>query len=220
MPDYDKEHEELTFSREESEANHCPIDGAGLDFGALEVLDEVVKYPWNCPECHASGAEYAKMVFDGHVVDIHSLPPDLQRKYSGADPETDCINGPLVVGDLAMITDDATPCLVGVVTAIVTAGSEEGADFDIDAVTLDCRNAYGETQKEQIAWWFADKAGTYKYSPFDTLNLSSVVIGADLVLRINGIGSDKLRAVLESEENALRYAYSVLRGALASDCSE
>lgn len=220
MPDYDKEHGELTFSREESEANHCPIDGAELDFGTLEVLDESVKYPWNCPECHASGAEYAKMVFDEHVVDIHSLPQSLQRLYSGAEPETDCINGRLVIGDLAMITDDATPCFVGVVTGIVKAGSGEGADLDIDAVILDCRNAYGETQKVQIAWWFANNAGTYKSSPFDTIDLSSVVIDADNILRINGIGSDKLRTVLESEENALRYAYSVLRGALASDCGE
>jgi len=215
MPDYDKEHGELTFSREESEANHCPIDGAGLDFGALEVLDTSVKYPWDCPECHASGAEYAKLVFDGHVVDIHSLPPNLQRKYSGADPETDCINGPLVAGDLAMITDDCMPCLVGVVTGIVTADSDEGADLDIDAVTLDCRNAYSEARKDQIARWLADKTGTYL--PFDELDLSNVVIGADYVLRINGIGSDKLRSVLESEENALWYAYSVLRGALTSD---
>lgn len=215
MPDYDKDNGNLTFSPEESEANHCPIDGAALDFGALEVLDTSVKYPWDCPECHASGAEYARLVFNGHEVDIFSLPSDLQRKYTGTEPETGCINGPLVAGDLAMIIDEAMPCLIGVVTDIVLRDSYEGADLDIDAVTLDCRNAYGEARKERIARWSADSTGTYR--PFDELDLSNVVIGADYVLRISGIGGDQLQSVLEGEENALRYAYSVLRGILALD---
>lgn len=55
---------------ENSEAGVCPVcQSRDLDYDALEVLDEAVKYPFSCNNCTAEGNEYASLEFNGFEMD-------------------------------------------------------------------------------------------------------------------------------------------------------
>lgn len=63
------------YSAKESNPEICPVCLVGqLEYGALELLDSCVKYPWTCFSCNATGNEFANLIFDGHKVDTGSLP--------------------------------------------------------------------------------------------------------------------------------------------------
>lgn len=211
MPEYDEEKGELTFPPEASEANHCPLDGAALEYGVYEVLDDCIRYPWVCPECGAAGTEYAKLVFDGHVLDINSLSDEIKRKYTGIQAVG--INGVIQIGDLVMVARQGTPFLIGTVTNAQIA--DEYNVLDADYVTIDCRQHYGDKRTEQIQRWLA-----YKNAAGGSCNkpgLSSVVIEADNVLRINNVGADQFGKMLRDDQSALWYAFTQLQAIIRSD---
>lgn len=53
------------------EEGKCPKCGCNnLDYGVLEIGDNSVYYPWNCPDCGASGKEWYDLVFSGQEYEI------------------------------------------------------------------------------------------------------------------------------------------------------
>jgi C4-type Zn-finger protein len=57
------------YTAEESQPNYCPVcGGENLEFHALEVLNEVIQYPWECNDCGTKGEEHGIITFDGHKV--------------------------------------------------------------------------------------------------------------------------------------------------------
>lgn len=55
------------------EENHCPCCGKadGMSYGALELRENLVFYPWTC-SCGAEGKEWFRKEFDGHNVEKES----------------------------------------------------------------------------------------------------------------------------------------------------
>ena len=52
-----------------NEDGKCPFcNSFDLDYGALEVADNYVYYPWTCNECGKSGDEFYELKFVGHNV--------------------------------------------------------------------------------------------------------------------------------------------------------
>jgi|GEM_PF-3471603 len=210
MPTYDKECNELTFTSAESEPSCCPICGAAPDYEALEVLDDCVKYPWRCGECGAEGSEYDNLVFDEHRIDFATIPEEMQEEYAGI--KTMCINGWLRVGDLVLSTIDdcGLPCLPGVVTAIDLLGSpEHETNNSADDVHVDFTGDYGERRKREIAEVYTSLYGYDR--PYEEVSHDDLIMDPACLINITGIDDDKLHWIMESEENAIRYAYRVVR---------
>jgi hypothetical protein len=58
------------YDENESEAGICPKCGSdNIEYGASEVEETYIKYPWECNECSSTGTEYGNIIFDGHNVD-------------------------------------------------------------------------------------------------------------------------------------------------------
>ena len=210
MPRYEKDCNVLLFTPEESETGYCPVCGAKPDFEASEIHDVSVKDPWDCGECGAKGAEWCDIVFAEHRVVFDSIPDDMQLEYKSA--KTLCINGPLKAGDLVMSTIDdfLFPCLVGCVTSIAPVGSDEhNTDNETDDVYVDFSADYSEHRKSEIVWEHTEMTGVDR--AFDEIALDEIIMNPAGLININGIEDEELRRILNSEENAVRYAYKVVR---------
>jgi len=210
MAEYKEKEQELIFSPEESEAERCPVCAANLDYGCSETHDNLIVYPWSCGKCGAEGKEYGKISFDGHNVDFTTIPVDMQLVYTGA--QTLCINGPLKVGDLVLSTvdDGALPCLPGRVTAIDMLGSKDhGTDNETDDVHVDFTGDYGERRKREIVEVYADLYGYER--PYEEVGEDDLIMDPASLINITGIEDEKLRWIMESEQNAISYAYQVVR---------
>ena len=60
---------EETIAGEDSSAGTCPVCGAAIEnYGALEIRDNSIGYPFTCKNCGVSGSEWGKIVFDGYTV--------------------------------------------------------------------------------------------------------------------------------------------------------
>ncbi|MDR2559344.1 MAG: hypothetical protein LBC86_07370 [Oscillospiraceae bacterium] len=56
---------------EDFQADICPVCGhAGLDYEIRDVQEDVLVYPWTCPQCKSKGDEEYTISFNTHV--IHS----------------------------------------------------------------------------------------------------------------------------------------------------
>lgn len=209
MPKYDKVNNKLIFTTEESEASCCPVCGGDPDYDVFVVLDDSVKYPWSCGECGAEGSEYAKLVFDGHQVDFNTVSQDTQLEYT--EIKTLCINGTLRVGDLVLSTiDDDLPCLPGVVKAIEQVGTpEHDTENETDDVHVDFTGNYPEQRKREIEKAYACLFGYDR--PFEEVSDDDLIMDPASLINITGIDDDMLRWIMESEENAIKYAYRVVR---------
>ena len=75
----DTAEEKVDFSKEESEANRCPVCGSDdMEYDSSEIDDGIVNFPWSCNKCKAQGREIGAISFDGHYVDY--LPPNYKNK--------------------------------------------------------------------------------------------------------------------------------------------
>ncbi len=55
-------------TKKQIEQGVCPKCGSNrLDYGAVEVIDSGVRYPYICPDCKFVGNEYYELVFSGHT---------------------------------------------------------------------------------------------------------------------------------------------------------
>jgi hypothetical protein len=211
MPKYEENKQELIFPAAESSEGCCPVcNGHELDYGASETHDDCIIYPWGCPSCGSEGKEYGAITFDGHNVDFTTVPADMQVAYTGM--RTMCVNGILKAGDLALAVSDSLgfPCLPGRVTAIDTLGSKKHTSGNsTDDVHMDFTGDYGERRVREIV---EEDARLRGYAvPFDEIRLDDILMPPSRLIVINDIGDDELRRIMDSEENALRYACKSLR---------
>jgi len=128
---------------------------------------------------------------------------------------TQCINGPLRVGDLVLSTleDDFVPCLPGIVTKIDFLGTpEHETQNDMDDVHVDFTGDFTLKRQEEIAQHYSEQFNeqrTFEESDYDEL-----IMGPDCLLNITGVTEDKLKWLRESERNAIAYAYELVLGLL------
>jgi hypothetical protein len=54
------------FTNEQGECPKC--HGKDLNYGTAEFEDNVVYFPWVCPECKIEGSEWYRMEFIGHNI--------------------------------------------------------------------------------------------------------------------------------------------------------
>lgn len=46
----------------------CPMCGKNdLSYGASEIIDNIIRYPYHCPDCDFNGAEDYTLTFFGHI---------------------------------------------------------------------------------------------------------------------------------------------------------
>lgn len=65
----------MNCKKDEDEVGSCPFcGGVSLDYGALEIEDGQLYYPWVCDDCNAEGKEWYELnfikqeiVFDGET---------------------------------------------------------------------------------------------------------------------------------------------------------
>jgi hypothetical protein len=211
MPSYDEKEQELIFSAEESAKEVCPVCGSGdLDYGTSESFDDSIVYPWTCGQCGTHGKEYGSFLFDGHNVDVTTMP--VEQKTALIGPRALCMNRSLKIGDLALAAPDngAVPCLPGRVRAIDMLGTENHTSGNSsDDVHMDFTWAYGERRRREIVEFDARLRG--QQIPFDEICLDDVIIDPSCLIGIGEIGEQELRRIMESEENALRHVYKCLR---------
>jgi len=122
-----------------------------------------------------------------------------------------CINGYISVGDIVLSTvDDDYPCLVGRVFCIEPVGSPDRAtENETDDVYVDFEGDYSDERIREIEKTFSgffDEAKT-----IDDIDLDSVIMSPDCLIRITGIDDEKLDWICESETNAIIYGYRILR---------
>ncbi len=215
MPYFNKELNELVYNAAESDPFDCPVCGAQLSFGDCDILDneELVRSRWTCSECDAVGCAFDKLVFCGHRVEIATVSPEMRKEHIAV--KTMCINGPLSVGDLVLSTIDCDgfPCLPGRVTEIRLLGSEEhDTGNESDDVVVDFRSFYGKERQLEII-----KANNN--TPYCMVRLEDIIMAPGFLININGIGKKELEAVTDNAEQALRYAYRVVRDMLPLSAS-
>jgi hypothetical protein len=78
-----------------------------------------------------------------------------------------------------------------------------------DDVHIDFTGDYCERRKREIVEMDARLRGSAV--PFDEISLDDVIMAPSQLIGINEIEGPELLWVMESEENALRYAYKSLR---------
>ena len=125
--------------------------------------------------------------------------------------KTKCINGYITAGDIVLSTvDDDYPCLVGRVFRIEPVGSPDRVtENETDDVYVDFDSDYSVERIREIEKTFSgfyDEAKT-----IDDIDLDSVIMSPDCLLRITGIDDKTLDWICESEKNAIVHAYGVLR---------
>ena len=215
MPTYNKVDRKLIFSSQESQVNRCPVCGAEPDYEPFQLIDSIIKYPWRCHKCGATGHERSDVEFNAQCVDVDSLPPDIRGEY--VELKTNCINGPLGVGDLVLSTAECAgfPCLPGRVTKLHLLGSEKhDTQNESDDVYVDFRGCYKMARKREIVSAFTP---SYEVPPaFEDIRLDNIIMSPGSLLNISDITATSLEAVMEKEENAIRYAYHVVRNLLAA----
>jgi rubredoxin len=210
MPKYIEDEQELIFTDEESEENRCPVCGKHLDYDEATLHEAGVDYPWTCPECKTAGKERGVVSFDGHTVDVSTIPLDMRIRYTGT--ETMCINRILKPGDLALLTPDngVLPCLPGRIKAIDILGSAAHTSGNrTDDVHMDFTGDYNERRKREIIAMDASLRGLEV--SFDEICLDDVIIAPSHLIGISEIEEAELLRVMDNEEDALRYAYRSLR---------
>ncbi len=209
MPTYNKEDRRLVFSSEESYVNRCPVCGAEPYYEPYRFDDNTVIYPWLCPKCGSTGGECSDAVFKAQYVDVDSLPPDIRGEY--VELKTNCINGPLGVGDLVLSTIDrgGFPCLPGRVMKIHLLGSaKHDTGNESDDIFVDFRGDYSEQRKREIM-------SAHRNANFKKIRLDEIIMAPDCLININDINERALEAVKAKEEHAIRYAYHVVSERLA-----
>ncbi len=206
MPTYEETTNELFFSKEESAGNICPVCGSGeLDYGMAEHFDDGIVYPWNCGDCGSAGKEYGTVAFDGHNVEVCTMPVEKQAAFLGV--RTICINRQIGKDDLVLsaVEDGSFPCLPGRVKDIDMLGTQVHTTGNTtDDVHVDFTGDYSDRRKREIIEADARRRGCE--IPFEEICLDDVIMDPSCLICISGIGEQTLRAVMESEENALRYA--------------
>lgn len=211
MASYDEIDLVLSFEADESVKEVCPICGCEeLDYEQSESFDDLMVYPWTCDQCGTHGKEYATFRFDGHNVDVTTMPAERKAVFLG--PRALGINRELKIGDMALAVPDngAVPCLPGKVTAIDVLGTKDHTSGNsTDDVHMDFTGDYGERRRREIVEFDARLRG--EQIPFGEVCLDDVIMSPADLIGISGIEEDELSRVMESGESALLYAYKALR---------
>lgn len=64
----DTEGDEYGFHKMLGHDSRCPVCGhAHLVYGTLEIMNDSIRYPWQCTVCGVCGNEWGKIKFDGHT---------------------------------------------------------------------------------------------------------------------------------------------------------
>lgn len=134
---------------------------------------------------------------------------------------TQCINGPLRVGDLVLSTieDKFVPCLPGVVERIDLLGTpEHETQNETDDVYVNFTGDFSLKRQEDIARHYNEFTGLDR--PFEEAFNDLLIMGPDCLLNITGVTEDKLTWLRESERNAIVYAYELVHGLLTKSQAE
>lgn len=128
---------------------------------------------------------------------------------------TQCINGPLRVGDLVLSTieDEFVPCLPGIVERIDLLGTpEHETENETDDVYVNFTGDFSLKRQEDIARHYNSFTGLDR--PFEEAFNDELIMGPDCLLNITGVTEDKLTWLRERERNAIVYAYELVHDLL------
>jgi len=66
----DKKSKDIKFKS--NEPGKCPMCGTeNLEYGSIDIEDNLMGYPWQCKTCGAKGTEWYTTQFDSH--DVHDM---------------------------------------------------------------------------------------------------------------------------------------------------
>jgi len=188
-----------SYNYNEAPEMNCPACGEKVEIGEV----------WYCTACRLNGLISNSIWFEHHIMD---LPSD---KSAGLiSNTTHCFNGVLRIGDYVLsIADDIIPCLPGQVTAIshaVTDGNGFGSQKDnvyVNFVTFS--DEFSESRKQEVAEFYGNIL--QERCSFEQVNCGYVVLNPDCLIKINDVAPETMKEMMESEENAIRYALRVVR---------
>jgi len=217
MARYDKNENTLTFTGEESEREYCPSCMAGLDLMPPSMEEGELVQIWNCPACGLKGRVYSSPRFDRHVVDLSGV-----NRAELLSNTTHCLNGVISIGDYVLpVVDNLYPCVPGQVTAIDLADTEDSSsDGRQDNVHVDYSvfsDGFSENRKQEVAEAYKKinrklygKIAREDCNLFQT-DYSKVRTYPNFIIKINDVAPETMKEIMESEENAIRYALRVVR---------
>ena len=128
------------------------------------------------------------------------------------DIYTNCVNGELRAGDLVISTPgDDYGCLIGTVLGIEKLGTpEHETDNETDDVHVDFFDAdYSDRRINEIEAKMSDLF--YREMEFGACPLDDVIMAPNCLIRITGIGYEKLREIADSYDNAIDFCNNTFR---------
>lgn len=206
MPQFIKNFNLIFFTNGESERDCCPICGAELDFLSCNQMQQRLNEGWRCPSCGSRGNRIANIRFEGHEVAAATVP--VKERLELTSDRAVCLNGEIRVGSLVLAAPDSgLACLLGTVTAI----KEPEATDESKAVEVhvDFTGQYPSHRIADIETRFTVETGYFR--SYQELGLSDLVLCPDQLLCVGEISDNEMASVLNSEEDAIRYSYRLLR---------
>lgn len=63
-----------------NEQGLCPIcNSENLSYDTIELIDDMLYYPWKCEDCSAQGEEWYKLNFSGHnIIDEDGITKEVR----------------------------------------------------------------------------------------------------------------------------------------------
>ena len=146
--------------------------------------------------------------------------PAIEETAAASAPETaaassKAVNGEISPGDWVLVTPDSSyGAMIGRVTAIDKRGAPEhgtgnpGDDIHVDFFATE----YPESVKEEILWRFDGHSPAE--TAFGDLALDDVIMAPEMLIRITGIGPERIARLAGSFENAEAYCLQAAAEAL------